>query len=189
VSAEAKAGSALKLLSIRPSLNSNQELVFAAEIVNGDGVQFEDISLSYRFAVAEISETSPEFAQISQLVADLASGSTGQIKTALHQLEIGYVLVANSSLQQSAELAFSLDSIAELEAVGNTDFGQLWRVREPNQSVKTDVASQQASWSVTKVVQLSILLSFGLMALPSRNGRRRAEDSEIFVDENEDANA
>lgn len=189
VSAEAKAGSALKLLSIRPSLNSNQELVFAAEIVNGDGVQFEDISLSYRFAVAEISETSPEFAQISQLVADLASGSTGQIKTALHQLEIGYVLVANSSLQQSAELAFSLDSIAELEAVGNTDFGQLWRVREPNQSVKTDDASQQASWSVTKVVQLSILLSFGLMALPSRNGRRRAEDSDIFVDENEDANA
>jgi GT2 family glycosyltransferase len=188
VSAEAKAGSALKLLLIRPSLNSNDELIFAAEIVNGDGVQFEDISLSYRFAVAKISESSPAYAQIAQLVADLASGSTGQTKTALHNLELGYVLVANSDLPQARELAFSLDSIAELESVGITEFGQLWRVREPNETAKTQDAISEPAWSVTKTVQLSILLGFGLMALPSRNGRRRAEDSEIFVDENEDAN-
>lgn len=189
VAAEARAGSNLKLLSIRPSLNENSDLVFAAELVNGDGVQLEDVSLSYRFAVSDISAESESFSQVAQLVADLASGAGGQIKSTLQQLNLGYVLISNSDLPQAADLAFSLDSIAELESVGKTEFGQLWRVREPAKSTNNQADSDQPDWSITKGVQLAIILSFALMALPSRGRRRIEHESEIFVDENEDANA
>lgn len=188
VAAEAKAGSDLKLLSIRPSLNSNSDLVFAAELVNGDGVQLEDVSLSYRFAVSKISTESTSFSQVAQLVADLASGTGGHINSTLQALKLGYVLISDVDLPQAANLAFSLDSIAELESVGKTEFGQLWRVREPAQAVDAIANSDQPAWSITKGVQLAIILSFALMALPSRDRRRSEHESEIFVDENEDAN-
>ena len=188
VAAEAKAGSNLKLLSIRPSLNSNSDLVFAAELVNGDGVQLEDVSLSYRFAVADISAKSEEFSQVAQLVADLASGSGHQIQSSFQRLKLGYVLISDSELPQVAELAFSLDSIAELESVGKTEFGQLWRVRMPAQSIANVTDLNQPAWSITKGVQLAILIGFGLMALPTRVRRIADNESEIFVDENEDAN-
>lgn len=189
VSAEVQAGSDLKLLSIRPSLEPDSKAVYAAELVNGDGVQLEDVSLSYRFAVSKIASDSAIYAQVSQLVADLASGSTGQIQSKLDELGLGYVLISNSDLPQASDLAFSLDSIGELEAVGETEFGQLWRVREPNQALLHKNGTDQPDWSITKAVQLSILLGFALMALPSRNrGRQRAQESDIFVDANEDSN-
>jgi hypothetical protein len=83
----------------------------------------------------------------------------------------------------AAQLGISLDSVKELEAVGATDSGRLWRVRSPNQELLNAGLSQRSPWSVTKVIQLSVLLGFVLLAIPSTNQRRRVSgDSQIFVE-------
>jgi hypothetical protein len=42
-------------------------------------------------------------------------------------------------------------------------------------------------WSITKVVQLSVLLGFVLLAIPSTNQRRRVTgDSQIFIEAGEE---
>jgi len=188
VAAEAKLGSALKLLSLHPTKQDDGSVNVAAELVSGDGVQLEDVSLSYRFAVAEITAESDQFKKVSQLVADLASVSGANLTATLQDLGLGYILITNPTEPQGIELAFALDSVVELESVGLTDYGQLWRVREPNQDLLKAQPSGQADWSITKGVQLAILISFGLLALPSRASKRRTNrDSEIFVDASEDA--
>jgi GT2 family glycosyltransferase len=188
VQAEAQAGSQLKLLSLSPIASNNGKVTYAAELVNGDGVQLEDVSVSYRFAVAQITADSTEFAKVSQLVADLASASGANIQSSLDSLGLGFILVPKSDSTETAELSFALDSVAELESVGVTDYGQLWRVREPNQKLLNAKPESTADWSITKGVQLSILAAFVLLALPSRTpGRRRADDTAIFVDANEEA--
>jgi hypothetical protein len=70
-----------------------------------------------------------------------------------------------------------LNSVAELDQVGTTEFGQLWRVKKPFVSGQ----NIEHSWfSITKTVQLFVLVGFILLALPTargRKGRARAENS------------
>jgi hypothetical protein len=56
-------------------------------------------------------------------------------------------------------------------------------VREPKQPEHSEPTSP---WSITKGVQVVILLGFALMALPSRTSRRRGSQ-EIFIESGEDA--
>jgi hypothetical protein len=187
VAAEAAAGSGLKLLLISPELKSNGEVVFGAEVVSGDGVQLEDVSLSYRFALNSIKqERAEEYQTLAQLVADLASANGADLNEIITLAEVGYVLVPDTSSAISAQLAISLDSVKELETVGQTDFGRLWRVREPVAVIAEDVSG--SFWSITKVVQLTVLIGFVLLALPSINQRKRVSgDSDIFAAAAEDS--
>lgn len=186
VAAESAAGSGLKLLLISPELKSDGEIVFGAEVVSGDGVQLEDVSLSYRFALNSIKqERAEEYQTLAQLVADLASANGADLKKIIALAEVGYVLVPDVSSVISAQLAISLDSVQELETVGQTDFGRLWRVREPVAINAEDVS--ESFWSITKLVQLTVLIGFVLLALPSINQRKRVSgDSDIFVAAGED---
>lgn len=188
VAAEAAQGSALKMLVINPELNADGSIAFGAEIVSGDGVQLEDVSLSYRFALAEIKASrSEEYNQIAQLVADLASANGTELQPAIDDAGIGYVLVPDQTSLIAAQLGISLDSVKELEPVGATDSGRLWRVRSPNQELLNAKLSSQSPWSITKVVQLSVLLGFVLLAIPTTNQRRRVSgDSQIFVEAGEE---
>jgi GT2 family glycosyltransferase len=181
VAAEAAAGSGLKLLLISPELRSDGEVVFGAEVVSGDGVQLEDVSLSYRFALNSIKqERAEDYQTLAQLVADLASANGADLNKIITLAEVGYVLVPDISSAISAQLAISLDSVEELETVGQTDFGRLWRVREPVAISAEDLSG--SFWSITKGVQLAVLLGFVLLALPSINQRKRVTgDSDIFV--------
>jgi len=181
VAAEAAAGSGLKLLLISPELRSDGEVVFGAEVVSGDGVQLEDVSLSYRFALNSIKqERAEDYQTLAQLVADLASANGADLNKIITLAEVGYVLVPDISSAISAQLAISLDSVEELETVGQTDFGRLWRVREPVAISAEDPSG--SFWSITKGVQLAVLLGFVLLALPSINQRKRVTgDSDIFV--------
>ena len=87
----------------------------------------------------------------------------------------------------SSQLAIGLDSVKELESVGSTDFGRLWRVRTPSQELLNAQLKQASPWSITKVVQLTVLLGFVLLAIPTTNQRRRVSgDSEIFVEAGEE---
>lgn len=181
VAAEAAAGSGLKLLLISPELTTGGEVIFGAEVVSGDGVQLEDVSLSYRFALNSIKqERAEQYQTLAQLVADLASANGADLNKIITQAEVGYVLVPDASSAISAQLAISLDSVEELETIGQTDFGRLWRVRDPVAVNAEDVSG--SFWSITKVVQLTVLMGFVLLALPSINQRKRVSgDSDIFV--------
>lgn len=188
IAAEASQGSQLKALVINPEVKSDGSLVFGAELVSGDGVQLEDVSLSYRFALESVKrERASEYLAIEQLVADLASANGTSVQQKLDESGIGYVLVPDQTSAIASQLAIALDSVAELESVGSTDFGRLWRVRTPNQELLNAEAKPQAIWSITKVIQLSILLGFILLAIPSTNQRRRVSgDSQIFVEAGEE---
>ncbi len=184
VAAEAEQGSALKMLVINPEINADGSIEFGAEIVSGDGVQLEDVSLSYRFALANVKqERASEYNRIAQLVADLASANGSDLQRTIEDAGIGYVLVPDQNSVIAGQLGVALDSVKELEAVGSTDSGHLWRVREPNQKLLNANIQPNSPWSITKAVQLSVLLGFVLLAIPSTNQRRRVSgDSQIFVE-------
>jgi hypothetical protein len=153
----------------------------AAELVAGDGVHLDDVSLAYRFSIAGMSKQ--KYSDIAQLVADLVSANGTPIASRLQKQHIGYVLVPAGASGELSELGIALDSVSDLETVGNTDFGRLWRVRKPAQAELQDPSSP---WSITKAVQVVILVGFALMALPSRSPRRRGAE-EIFIESGEDA--
>jgi GT2 family glycosyltransferase len=188
VAAEAEQGSALKMLVINPEVNADGSIQFGAEVVSGDGVQLEDVSLSYRFALDGVKQTrQAEYNQIAQLVADLASANGTDLQATIDQVGIGYVLVPDRTSKISGQLSVALNSVKELEAVGSTDSGQLWRVREPNQELLNAGLQPNSPWSITKGVQLAVLLGFVLLAIPTFNQRRRVSgDSQIFVEAGEE---
>jgi hypothetical protein len=188
VAAEAEQGSALKMLVINPEINADGSIQFGAEIVSGDGVQLEDVSLSYRFALEAVKQSrATEYNRVAQLVADLASANGTDLQNTINEAGIGYVLVPDQTSVISGQLGVALDSVKELEAVGSTDSGHLWRVREPNQKLLNAGIEPNSPWSITKAVQLSVLLAFVLLAVPSTNQRRRVSgDSQIFVEAGEE---
>jgi GT2 family glycosyltransferase len=181
VAAEAEQGSNLKLLVLTPSSDSVGNKRLAAELVAGDGVHLDDISLAYRFSIAALA--GERYSEIAQLVADLVSANGTPISERLQKQHIGYVLVPNGNASELSDLGIALDSVSELETVGATDLGRLWRVREP--LAATDETSS-SPWSITKAVQVSVLLSYLLMALPSRSSRRRGNE-EIFIESGEES--
>jgi GT2 family glycosyltransferase len=180
VAAEAEQGSTLKSLVLTPSTDSAGEKRLAAELVAGDGVHLDDVSLAYRFSIASMAKE--KYSNIAQLVADLVSANGTPISKRLQEQHIGYVLVPAGSSTELSELGLALDSVSELEAVGITDFGRLWRVRAPKPAETQDPSSP---WSITKAIQVTILIGFALMALPSRAPRRRGSE-EIFIESGED---
>jgi GT2 family glycosyltransferase len=188
VAAEAEQGSALKMLVINPEINADGSIAFGAEIVSGDGVQLEDVSLSYRFALANLKQDrASEYNRIAQLVADLASANGSELQKTIDDAGIGYVLVPDQNSVISGQLGVALDSVKELEAVGSTDTGHLWRVREPSKKLLNAGVQTNSPWSITKAVQLSVLFGFVLLAIPSTNQRRRVSgDSQIFVEVGEE---
>ena len=181
VAAEAEQGSNLKLMVLTPSTDSTGHKRLAAELVAGDGVHLDDISLAYRFSISALA--SEKYSTVAQLVADLVSANGTPMTKRLQDQHIGYVLVPNGASAELSELGIALDSVSELETVGATDFGRLWRVREPKQA---EVQDPSSPWSITKAVQVAILLGYGLMAIPSRSARRRGAE-EIFIESGEDA--
>ena len=183
IDAQAAAGSKAQVLEISPDQNGNG---FSAAWVPVSGVQLEDSSVAYRFALADIEQNDRDYATVAQLVADLVSANAANAQTVFAKYAIGYVLVPSASSQTeanaNASLAVSLNSVTALEAAGETEFGKIWRVRD----FKSDlVQSETSPWSITKGVQLAVLLGFVLLAIPSAGRRRAAASSEIFVDAGE----
>jgi len=173
--AESKAGNDLRLLVL--SKQGDSELQeFRAELVRPGGLRLDSISTAYRFSSQNVSVGSADSTKtvISELVGNLVSANGKNLTPALKEVGIGYVLVTNNA--GNADLAVSLNSVPELDQVGTTEFGQLWRVKA-SESFK--VKDQQGYWSITKSVQFGILIGFVLLALPTSRGRksRRAAQS------------
>jgi hypothetical protein len=75
-----------------------------------------------------------------------------------------------------------LDSTRELESIGVTDFGQLWKVT----SVPAGTKDSAFDFGLIKLGQIAVLVLFAWFAIPvQRKKRRESEDSEIFIDSEE----
>jgi hypothetical protein len=155
---------------------------FGMQWLPARGMHLEDQSTAYRLAVASQVEQNPPYTEIAGAVANLASANGLDVTDVLNEYRIGYLLVPTSGSTKSAELATAFDASPILESAGVTSFGHLWRLV----GFESGEAQKHNVWSVTKAVQLSVLLGFVLLAIPARRVGKAKMDAEIFVDESED---
>ncbi|MDE2387447.1 MAG: hypothetical protein KGL77_07090, partial [Actinomycetales bacterium] len=187
VAAETARGSQLKTLVLAAAFDGGSTAdarvsKLSAEIVSGDGVQLDDVSTAYRFALADLAGDRKEYSMVGQLVADLASANGSSVTAALRDAGIGYILLPETKSLAARSLAIALDGSDELEPVGLTDYGRLWRVAHPNTALSVAPKSTPSPWSITKGVQLVVILGFILLAIPGRSSTSaRRRESEIFV--------
>jgi hypothetical protein len=174
--AEAKAGNNLRLLVIS-RLADYPEQKFRAEVVRARGLRLDSISTAYRFSAQNIEVGSANSAKstVSELVGNLVSANGKDLTAELKATGIGFVLVTNRP--GNGDIAVSLNSVVELDQVGTTEFGQLWRVKA---SESFNLDQEQSLWSITKSVQLSILIGFMLLALPTFRGRKNKKPEDDF---------
>jgi hypothetical protein len=172
--AEAKAGNDLRLLVIS-NIGAAENQEFRAEIIRPNGLRLDSVSTAYRFSSQNVSNLSSDTlkSSISELVSNLVSANGKDLNPALKEAGIGYVLVTEA--EGNSDLAVSLNSVVELDQVGKTEFGQLWRVKA---SDTFEVKDNQTYWSITKSVQLGILFGYVLLALPTSRGRKSRTDIE-----------
>jgi hypothetical protein len=108
----------------------------------------------------------------------LASANGAEILPTLEKFGIGYILV--NPVDRNLQLA--LDSTRELESIGVTDFGQLWKV----ENVAANNQAQTLDLGFIKLTQLALLALYGWFAIPTRRrNKRKTKDSEIFIDSEE----
>ncbi len=173
VAAEAAQGSHLRLLQIS-QLNGNR---FAANLVWPEGLQLEANSTAYRYSLAQKAASEPGYLAVDALVANLVSANGIDLTPALADSNIGFILVPEGN---SADLNAALNSVRELELVGQTEFGWLWRVTAAKDNQSANYSWRQ-SWSITKGVQLLFILIFVLLAIPGAPKRRAKNTGNIFV--------
>jgi hypothetical protein len=149
-----------------------------AQVFSGDGVQLQDISSGYKISSTTNPEVNPDYQELGQLVANLASANGAEILPSLEKFSIGYILV--TPVDRNLQLA--LDSTRELESIGVTDFGQLWKVED----ISASNQAPQLDLGFIKLGQLAVLVLFAWFAIPVRSKRKRkSKDSEIFIDSEE----
>jgi hypothetical protein len=197
VLAEHQGGSRLKTLVIAPQELSGS-IGYQVALIDGDGVQLEEISSIYRLSLSlenqGMAAADPRWIKIaeqrelhSDLVANLVSANNSNLETILRQANIGFVLVPKSNLELVRELGVSLDSVKELESIGATEFGTVWRVISPNPNA-AKVGESESRWSLTKAIQLGLLAGYLLLAIPVGSSRGRpVEDQSLFGAEGDEA--
>lgn len=176
IQADVRAGSFWKTLQ----LESTSEGGLVAQVFTGEGVKLNHISSGYKISSNTDPSFNPDYQELGQLVANLASANGAEIFPTLEKFGIGYILV--NPVDRGLQLA--LDSTKELESIGVTDFGQLWKVKD----VPASTNPQTLDLGIVKLGQLGLLLLFGWFAIPTRRRKKREDkDSEIFID-SEDTN-
>ena len=190
VAAETARGSQLKTLVLRDTgFDAMGQRKLTAELVSGDGIQLDDLSLAYRFALAGLAGQRAEYGQVGQLVADLSSSNSADLTKPLQDSGIGYVLLPETRSTGARQLAISLEAADELESVGKTEYGQLWRVKHPNPKLAVAPESVPSPWSITKIIQLIVIAAFVLLAIPGRSsGSGTRRESEIFMGQTDEPN-
>lgn len=174
IQADVSAGSYWRTLQ----LESSSEGGLVASVFTGEGVKLNQISSGYKISNTTNPEVNPDYQELGQLVANLASANGAEILPTLEKFGIGYILV--SPVDRNLQLA--LDSTRELESIGVTDFGQLWKVT----SVPAGTKDSAFDFDLIKLGQIAVLVLFAWFAIPvQRKKKRESEDSEIFIDSEE----
>lgn len=139
------------------------------------------------FASTRTKATADDIA-LGSVTADLVSDSAADVVARIAAHGIGYVLLASppddeTSTARSMRLSAtrSLDQRGDLENVGNTDKGVLWRVtatvadRAPLTAAER---SESQFWVALQGVALAVAV---LLAVPTRSSRRAARGSAHVV--------
>ena len=173
IQADADAGMLVRTLK----LGSTEDAI-AVELIEGSGLKFEKLSTAFQIANSGLSVQNPQYQVLGQLVANLVSANGADVLTPLEEFGISYILVSPAD----RDLQMALDSTRGLESIGETDFGQLWKV----QSVTSELKTSELDFPLTKAISLGALLLFVLLALPTSSIRKRnGKESAIFVDAEE----
>ncbi|KGA11459.1 hypothetical protein GM51_22575 [freshwater metagenome] len=170
IQADSDAGMFVRTLK----LGAGEESV-SAELFEGSGVKFEKLSTAFQIANSGLSNENPQYQVLGQLVANLVSANGADVLTPLEEFRISYILV----FPADRDLQMALDSTRGLESIGETDFGQLWKV----QSVVSEPKTAELDFGLTKAISLGALVLYFLLALPTSSIRKRnGKESAIFVD-------
>jgi hypothetical protein len=147
-------------------------------VYTGEGVKLNHISSGYKISSTTNPGVNPDYQELGQLVSNLASANGAEIFPTLEKFGIGYILVN----PEDRTLQLALDSTKELESIGVTDFGQLWKVKD----IPAGVNPQSLDLGFVKLGQLAVLVVFAWFAIPTRRKKKREDkDSEIFIDSEE----
>jgi hypothetical protein len=170
IKAESDAGMFVRTLK----LGSGDESV-SVELFEGSGLKLEKHSTAFQIANSGLSNENPDYQVLGQLVANLVSANGADVLTPLEEFGISFILVSPAD----RDLQMALDSTRGLESIGETDFGQLWKV----QSVVSGPKAAVLDFGLTKAVSLGALVLYFLLALPtSAIRKRKRKESAIFVD-------
>ncbi len=161
VDAQAKAHPATRVLQIEPIGSDSSGQVFSATLITGPGVHLDEMNTGFRYALSSLSAKSPGYRELSQLVANLVSANGADLTPAFKKFHVDFVTVTQ---QAASDVTSSLDTVKELEPIGVTDTGRLWRVKD---AAVTDT-KEASPWSVTRIVQIFVFAMFLLLALPTR---------------------
>lgn len=172
--AEAKAGSQLRMLII----TGTAEQSFRAELVQAGGLKLDALSTAYRLSPVNLSSEYPGKEQLAKLVANLVSANGKRLNLDLQNAGVGFILVPASS--SNGDIQVALNTSAELDQVGTTEYGQLWRVINPKE-INTDPS--QGYWSITKTIQLAVIFGYILLALPTSRGRKKRISNQLIEEE------
>ena len=175
VTAQSQLDPHTRLLNIRSLASENGSANFDAALVTGAGLTMSDLSTAYAASQTRLHSTSAEYTGLGRLAAALIAGSTNELDADLKTYGIDYVLV--SQPLKDANVATALDGLAQLEPVGTTQFGRLWRVK----SSLVDKGQAGWDWSLTKQIQVGVLGAFALLAIPTRRRARvgSTDESEL----------
>jgi len=152
---------------------------YAVQWLPARGAHLEDLSTVYRFDLQNRVNSS-DYQALAQLAGNMVSANGLDISSALQKSNVEYILVPDDGTAKVVEIAASLNSVPQLESAGDTEFGKLWRVKAADKIGYT----RHSVWSLTKGVQLAVIFSFLLLAIPSRS-RKKSLDAEIFLGEEE----
>ena len=173
IQADADAGVLVRTLRLE-----SLEGEISVEVFEGPGIKLDALSTSYQISNSGLSLENPKYQELGQLVANLVSANGADVISSLENLGIGYVLV----FPKDRDVQLALDSTRGLESIGETDFGQLWKV----ESVKGEPRVSSFDFSISKALSLGGFVLYLLLALPTSSIRKRnGKTSAIFVDSEE----
>lgn len=149
----------------------------ASTLQRGFGATLDNSSTSVSTAVRATDNTTA----LAKLTANLSSLSSDDSRQQLQDWGIGSIVLSplsDSSASQSgsaeaetrARVSVSLDANPQLEVVGFTDFGTLWRFAHPDTQTSASLTPQSATqpwrWMIL-TVQLLVMLMTLLLAIPT----------------------
>ena len=181
VAAEAENDSRVTTMRLTPDTDGS----LRATLERGRGVTLDEQS-----TLADTAETlSAEEEQLAEIAGNLASRSGFDPDAAIREFGVSFVLLdAPSDDAERAEVATAerarsaLDGNAALIAVGETDFGVLWRFVDaqpdaPAAQIPADAGGWQAV--LITVIQIVVLGATLLLSIPTGAGRERDRRSTV----------
>ncbi|MEY4991073.1 MAG: hypothetical protein RIS08_1299 [Actinomycetota bacterium] len=125
-----------------------------AELIWGDGNQFEQRGLASKYLTSEVR--APD---VAQLTAGLLAGNGDGLQTLIQDLGISFVLLhaEDPVVQGQSEVAIS--SLEYLQPAGSSEFGLLWRTEVESTAlpdVSDDPLKQEVIWSLAIAALLAL---------------------------------